>query len=55
VQTTLNAYGSPREVFHAESLRSAASRNLPISVTWDIVGEETSIAPDSEFSSDGDA
>lgn len=51
----LCSYSSAREIVpHAESSRSAASRKRPISVTWDIVGEETSTASDGDFGSDGD-
>jgi len=52
-ERSLRRYSSAREVPHAESSRSAASRKRPISVTWDIVGEETSTVSDGDFGSDG--
>jgi hypothetical protein len=54
LKNCLCSYSSARDLSHAESSRSAASQKRPISVSWDIVGEETSTASDGDFGSDAD-
>lgn len=55
-EPSLRRYSSAREVPHAESSRSAAAsqkQKRPFSVTWDNVGE-TSTVSDGDFGSEGD-